>query len=188
MYSPIAEVLNKTGRYSQLELVLFEKELLYRKLKREDYLLTKGEICSSVYFIIEGALYQYKINSEQDKSIIDLNLAKDCVLNYKSFILQEPSAYYIQAYEDTSIYELSIDSIHKLIAISPSFLQMGRLMDETLFRIEFYDNNFSPDEKYEHILNNKPQIIQKFSQKLIASYLNITPETLSRVRSRYFSL
>ncbi len=186
MYSPIAEILNRTGRYSQIELILFEKELIYKKLKKEDYLLAQGDICSSLYFIIEGSLFQYRINPNKEKVIIDLNISKDCVLDYKSFVLREPSNYYIQAYEDTSIYELSIESIHKLISISPSFLQMGRLMDQTLSRIELYDSNFSADEKYGHILNNKPQIIQKFSQKFIASYLNITPETLSRVRNRYF--
>ena len=61
---------------------------------------------------------------------------------------------------------------------------MGKLLDQAVSRIEFYDNNNSPDEKYVHLLENKPIVIRKFPQKVIASYLKITPETLSRVRKR----
>lgn len=62
---------------------------------------------------------------------------------------------------------------------------MGKILDASTSRIDFFDNNNTPDEKYQYILKNKSEFIQKFPQKLIASYLKITPETLSSVRNRF---
>lgn len=184
MKNPVSEFLAESGRYSEKELMLLEKELQFRTLKKEEILLDKGVVCSSLCFVAKGAVYQYSIDSELNKNVIDLNITNDWIINYKSFASREPSEYYIQSYEDSAIYELSMDSIHKLIAQSQSFLQLGKILEESTSRISFFDNNSTPDEKYQYILKNKPELIQKFPQKLIASYLKITPETLSRVRNR----
>ena len=110
---------------------------------------------------------------------------RDRVINHKSFTTRKPSENLIQAFEDSTIYELSIEAIHKLIATSQSFLQLGKILETTISRIDFFDNNNTPDEKYRFILEHKPMLLQKFPQKIIASYLKITPETLSRVRKRF---
>ena len=184
MDESVMELLKKAGQFSEKESILLKKELRYRKLNKDDYLLEKGNICSSLSFIISGSFYQYGIDLELNKNIIDLNTSNDWVINHKSFTTRKPSEYSIQAFEDSSIYELSIDAIHRLIAKSQSFLQMGKILGESTSRIDFFDNNNTPDEKYDFILKNKPNLLQKFPQKIIASYLKITPETLSRVRKR----
>ncbi|QTD37599.1 Crp/Fnr family transcriptional regulator [Polaribacter batillariae] len=184
MDKSILELLKKAGEFSEKESILLKNELQYKKLKKDDYLLEKGNTCSSLSFIISGSFYQYSIDLELNKNIIDLNVSNDWVINHKSFTTRKPSEYSIQAFEDSSIYELSIDAIHRLIAQSQSFLQMGKVLEESTSRIDFFDNNNTPDEKYNFILKNKPNLLQKFPQKLIASYLKITPETLSRVRKR----
>lgn len=180
----ILTFLDKAGRFSEKETVLLKKELQHRTLNKDEILLEKGAICSSVCFVVSGSFYQYYIDLDLNKNIIDLNVDNDWVINHKSFTSRKPSEYTIQAYEDSSIYEISMDAIHKLIAQSQSFLQMGRILEETISRIDFFDNNNSPDEKYQHIITNKPQLLQKFPQTIIASFLKITPETLSRVRKR----
>jgi hypothetical protein len=80
--------------------------------------------------------------------------------------------------------ELSIENIHKLVAISPVFLQLGGILASSVSRISFFDNDLTPLKKYQFIIQNRPQLIQAFPLKLIASYLKITPETLSRVREK----
>lgn len=184
MDTSIFEFLNKTGRYSKKEVLLFKEELQFRELTKNEILLEKGCVCSSLYFIIKGAVCQYKIDEEFNKNVIDLNVSSDWVINHKSFTSRKPSEYLIQAFENSTVYEISMDAIHRLIAQSQSFLQMGKILDESTSRIDFFDNNCTPDEKYQYILKNKPKLIQKFPQKLIASYLKITPETVSRVRNR----
>jgi CRP-like cAMP-binding protein len=184
----ISGFLNKIGHFSEEELTFLKEELEFRTLKKEEFLLDKGEVCASLSFITSGALYQYKIDSELNKNVIDLNVANDWIINHKSFTTQKPSEYIIQSYEESTICLLTIDSIHRLIAKSQSFLKLGKVLEASISRIDFFDNNNTPDEKYQYILKNKSEIIQKFPQKLIASYLKITPETLSRVRNRFSKL
>ena len=166
-------------------MTFLKEELEFRTLKKDEVLLDKGEICTSLSFIISGAFYQYKIDSELNKNVIDLNITNDWIINHKSFSTQKPSEYIIKSYEESIICLLTITAIHRLIAKSQSFLQMGKILDASTSRIDFFDNNNTPDEKYQYILKNKSEFIQKFPQKLIASYLKITLETLSSVRNRF---
>ncbi len=184
MSYPITTYLTTTGSYSPKELKLLEEVVVHKTFEKDEFLLKKDEVCSFLCYINNGAVLQYKINSDMDQVIIDLNISNDWVLNHKSFTSQKPSEYDIRAFEKTSVSILYIESIHRLIGQSQSFLQMGKLLENAVSRIDFFDNNNTPDEKYMYLLKNKPEIIQKFPQTLIASYLKITPETLSRVRKR----
>lgn len=184
----ISQFTTKIGHFSEQELALLKEEIQYKTLEKDEILLDKSEICTSLSFVISGALYQYKIDTDFNKNIIDLNTTNDWVINHKSFTTQKPSEYYIQSFQESTICYLTIESIHKLIEKSQSFLQMGKILETSISRIDFFDNNNTPDEKYQYILKNKPQLIQVFPQKLIASYLKITPETLSRVRKRFSKL
>lgn len=180
----IATLLQKTGQFSENDISLLTDALQFQKLAKGRFLLQKGEVCSSLCFVVSGSLYQYNVDIDGNENVIDIHAENDWVLNHKSFSSRSPSEYGIQAYEDSEVYTLSIDAIHGLIAQSPAFLQMGGILEGATARIVFFDNNSTPDEKYQFILDNTPQVLQKFSQKIIASYLKITPETLSRVRKR----
>ncbi len=178
------EFLKKAGHFSEEEIALLQKEVQHHLCVKGTYLLQKGDVCSSIYFIKKGAIYHHTTDKDSNLQVIDLNTTHDWVLNHTSFSSRKPSEYEIQVYEDSELYELSMKSIHKLIAISQSFLQMGKILEESTSRVHFFDENYTPDEKYVFILTNKPLLLQKFPQTILASYLKITPETLSRVRKR----
>jgi len=184
MEQSIAEFLRKAGRFSEEEQQLLTKELQFKTIQKEEILLEKGAVCTWVGFVCSGALYQYTVDDAGHKQVIDLHVAKDWVLNPKSFTSQKPSAYTIAAYQESTLCILTIASIHRLIAKSQAFLQMGKILEVATSRIDFFDHPHSPDEKYLHILKTNPEIAQCFPLKIIASYLKITPETLSRVRNR----
>ncbi|MBT33943.1 MAG: hypothetical protein CMO01_30130 [Thalassobius sp.] len=183
--NPVIQYLKHNGRYSERDLLMLQDELVLQKLEKDEVLLEKGEVCSTFSFVAEGAIVHFDIDSDINTHVFDLNIANDWVINHKSFSSRKPSEYTIKAYEESIIYSLSIDSIHKLIGLSQVFLQLGKFLDQATSRVEFFDKNYSPDEKYQYILDNKPALLQKFPQRLIAAYLKITPETLSRVRNRF---
>ncbi len=168
--------------FSPIEKEQFYNYLEHRVLSKNEHLLHEGDVCHSLYFLVKGSLYQYRERTEKE-DILDLHIAGEWVLNQKSLITQCASQYAIKAYQKTEVYELTVPSLHKLIEKSPIFLSVGRLLEQGATRKLFYEESFTPIQKYEYILKNKPELLQKFPLKMIASYLKIRPETLSRVRS-----
>lgn len=168
--------------FGAAEKELFSNSLNQRVLSKEDYLLCEGDICGSLFYLVSGSLYQYRKSSEKD-NILDLHVEGEWVLNQKSLITQRPSLYAIKAFEKSDVYELTVPSLHALIEKSPIFFSIGKLFEQGGTRKLFYEESFTPLQKYEYILKEKPRLLQKFPLKMIASYLKITPETLSRVRA-----
>ncbi len=181
---PVSKSLLLKGNYSTDELAALEQRLEHEIYNKGEVLLNEGEVCNRLLFLVKGAVYQYKLNKDSVENIIDLNYSNEWVINHQSFTSRKPSDTIIKAFEATEVYGLSIDSIHHLIALSQTFLQMGKILEEATRRVQLFDNNLNPDEKYQFILTERPNLLQTFPQTLIASYLKITPETLSRVRSR----
>lgn len=177
----IRKCLDKIGTFSEEELILIYESAVICKVKKNEVILNVGQVCNSFFFILSGACYQYQMDDIEEK-IIDLFTEYDCALNQVSFISRKPSNDVIKAFIDCEILVLNIDSVHKLIKMSNSFLQFGKLMNSQN-RLLFFDNSMSPVDKYNHILINNPIFIQTFPLKYIASFLKITPETLSRVRA-----
>ncbi len=177
----ITEVLRHVGTFSSGELAMIETYLERRELRKNDVLLPEGQVCRSVYFLVTGAFYQFRLN-DVDEQIIDLHIEGDWFLNHLSFISQKPSDTTIKAYVPSEVLELSIFSLHELIAHSPNFLQLGKLLEFPNLRTRFFDHSMTPLQKYQLIVADRPLLLQKFPLKYIASYLKITPETLSRVR------
>lgn len=178
----IAEILESIGRFSENDLLLFKEKIKIRNIKKGEILLREGEVCQSAFYALSGSFYQYCIKDEIEENVIDLHIENEWFLNEQSFISQNPSQNIIKSYTEGSVIELSMHVIHKLIGISPAFFQLGGILEQTKSRVHFFDNNLNPTQKYDYILAQKPILLQKFPLKIIASYLKITPETLSRVR------
>lgn len=176
--------LDKIGRFSDQNFESILKLLIPRQLSRNELLLDHGQICQSAFFISSGSAYQFRYD-DIDQKVTDLHIQSEWCLNYSSFISQIPSQNIIKANTETCIFELSIHAIHHLISESAVFLQLGKILEGALTRTHYLDNPMSPSEKYNHLINSRPQVLQMFPLKLIASYLNMTPETLSRVRSSF---
>ena len=172
------------GNFSDAELELLQDSLAAKVLARGSYLLQPGQICQSLFFISSGSFVQFKEKDEIDQQVIDLHIEQEWMLNQQSFVRQQPSETFIQAYTDSTVHELTITELHNLINRSPVFFQLARLLEPTPSRITIFDDQLSPAEKYKFVLETRPSLLQAFPLKLIASYLKITPETLSRVREK----
>jgi CRP-like cAMP-binding protein len=107
------------------------------------------------------------------------------MFNQESLIEQLPSATKIRAYSNAEVLSLSLNSFHYLCSKSQAFLLFGKILNQTKYRTSLYDNSLNPLEKYLFITKIKPELTTIFPLKLIASYLKVTPETLSRVRASF---
>jgi CRP-like cAMP-binding protein len=109
------------------------------------------------------------------------------MFEYKSFLTQQPSQHIIQATAGSEVLGLHAQDFHELAKVSDIFFRLGRIFEQAIQNQDFQHNRLTPEQKYELLLATKPEVLQYFPLKHIASYLCMTPETLSRVRKKISS-
>jgi CRP-like cAMP-binding protein len=152
-----------------------------------EYLFREGQVCRHVSFINKGLLCFY-VNIEGKKSVNTFIGAGQYISDYPSFLQGKPGNTYLEAIEDSEALILSYDAVQEAYCSIPTFQKFGRLMAEYLI-IMMDDHsrmiyNKTPEERYRQMLNESSDLIQRVPQYLIASYIGITPEALSRIRKR----
>jgi CRP-like cAMP-binding protein len=175
--------LQKTGNFSQHQVQQILQQCTVSSLDKNEVLLKEGQVCQSVYFILQGSFYQYK-QHDGDERIVDLHIEHEWMLHHSSFIGQKPADATIKCYAAGTVAELTVHSVHNLIEISPAFFQMGKILEPSRSRLNILEDALTPRQKYDFVLRERPRLLHCFPLKFIASYLRITPETLSRVRSQ----
>ncbi|WP_276504123.1 Crp/Fnr family transcriptional regulator [Terrimonas pollutisoli] len=159
-----------------------------KKLRKKQYFLEEGNVCKYGGFIVKGAMRQYSVDDKGVEHIVQLYIEDYWASDRESAIMLTPSKYYIEAWEDTELLIITRAEMLDLIQKIPSIAQMTRLMDERSFiasqrRLNSTISN-TAEKRYKEFADNHPQFIQRFPQHFIASFLGITKETLSRIRSQ----
>jgi CRP-like cAMP-binding protein len=172
------------GSFSDEEQQWFMQHLQWYDVKEGAMILSEGDICDAVYFLEEGYCYQYK-QEDEDEKVIDLHLPGEWIFIQQSLVRQEPSMVAIRAFQGARVARLGLKQMHALMSLAPAFLQFGRLFNQGQERLLMFDETMDPAEKYAYLLRTRPEIAAVFPVKMIASYLKLAPETLSRVRAKY---
>lgn len=182
MFEQFLQSIEQFGSFSETDQKLLTGLLKRVSIKKGEFVLEQGDISQTAYFVNKGSLRHYRDLDGYAELTVNLFLENDWVLDHASFTGQNSTPNNIQAFEDCELLELSMHSMHELIAISPSFFRLGKILDPPRNEVDLQLK--TPEERYIDLMNNKPEFIQRFPLKHIASYLAMTPETLSRVRSK----
>jgi CRP-like cAMP-binding protein len=187
MFEGVRQSIRSFGPFSDQQLEQLTGCLKHRTLQKGDRLIREGQTCRSFCFVNIGAFRQYEVVDDGSEATLNLFVDNDWVMEYKSLIRQQPAATIIETMEESEVLELSLLDFHELIRSSDEFFKVGKIFETGVWNQEFQSNRMTPEAKYALLLSSKPQLIRKFSLKIIADYLGMTPETLSRVRRKMLS-
>ncbi|MDV7698274.1 Crp/Fnr family transcriptional regulator [Chryseobacterium soli] len=176
-------------RLSPEEIVIFKSYWTEKILEKGEFLLRNGEICRYDSYIISGVLKAFCINSENgNEEILFLAIDDWWATDISSFSKQKASIYNIQAVEKTSLLQISHYSFQKMLREIPSLERYFRIILEsylgTLEKRIVFNNMYKAEQKYYDFLDTYPDIVSRVPQYLIASYLEVTAEFISRIRKK----
>lgn len=157
-----------------------------KKLKKHQFLLNEGEICRYIGFVNSGCLRQYSIDNQGAEHIIQFAIEDWWISDLHSFLSGFPATYNIDALQDSEVLLLDKSARDELLNACPKMERFFRLLIEsnhvaTNQRIS--DSlSASAEERYLKFIKTYPQLFEQVTQNQIASYLGITPQSLSRIR------
>jgi CRP-like cAMP-binding protein len=169
------------------EWIKFQDSFVKREIKSGTTLLREGEISNHVHFIRKGCLRQW-FNKDGKDITFQFFFENQPVASIDSFMNNQPSLFSIESIEPSIILTIGKDTFKKLLQTYPE-LESG-FQDFIFQRFGNYARLFlsrikdTPKERYEDLIKNHPEIIKRVPQHYIASYLGITPTSLSRIRNR----
>ena len=191
MYERFFHKFNEKVNLSKEEEEVIKQHLTPKKLRKKQYLLQEGDVCKHIAFVEKGALKAYVVDDAGAESIIQFALEGWVISDLYSFLTGEPATYNIDALENAELVLISKSAHEELLKKLPKYETYIRLqitgayiaLQKRLTSII----SLPLEERYKNFLALYPNIAQRVPQHMIASYMGLTPETLSRVRSRMAS-
>lgn len=162
--------------------------LVPMKFQKGEVVLPEGEICRAMYFVNRGMVRQYYYKNKKDVTEHFSFEGRICFC-IESFLKQEPSRLIVEALESSYLYaipyeawHIAMQQNHELNLLYRKILEHALISSQTHADSQRFEN---ATERYARLLSTHPEIILRAPMLHVASFLQMTPETLSRVRSAY---
>lgn len=166
-------------------LVPFLKQ---KSFARKEFLVRQGNISDELHFIISGCVREYFEDADTNEINTWFGFENAVAVSTYSFFSQKPSLTNIQALEDTETIAIKHEDLQKLFDQFHEIERLGRLLAEQYLvqieEIKIILQTLSARQRYEYLLQNRPEFIKRIPLKYLASFLGIKLETLSRVRGQ----
>ncbi|MGV3508680.1 MAG: Crp/Fnr family transcriptional regulator [Sphingobacteriaceae bacterium] len=191
MYEVFFESFNSKVPLTAEDETQIKKYLSPKKLRKKQYLLQEGDVCKTIAFIEKGALRSYSLDENGNERIIQFGIEGWIISDLYSFLTGESATYNIDAVEDSELLLINKSAHEEMLLTMPKYETFTRLnitgaylaMQRRLTSII----SMPLEERYSNFIEQYPHIVQRFPQHMIASYMGLTPETLSRLRRRISS-
>lgn len=188
MFESLEQKINETITITDKEFEYAKTLFIPKKLRKKRFVLQEGDVCVYTTFVEKGLLRSFTIDDKGNEHILQFGLQGWWVADLYSFLTGEASEYNIEALEDSELLLITKPSWDLLLKEVPAF--------ERYFRILIQNNliatqrrlmgtmSTTAEERYNKLLQDFPDISQRVPQHMIASYIGVTRETLSRLRSQ----
>ena len=186
MKTNLEKFITKYVNLSGIELEEVVTKFKRKVVKKNSYLLRQGETCKDLVFVQKGCLRLYYLKDDVEISVW-FAFQESSAIEMYSFISEKPSNYFLQAIEESEVLYLPKKELNKLYQYQPKMQEMMRNFWEDV--ILNLINRFtalqkdSAEKRYLDLLN-KPAYLEKIPQKYLASFIGVTPTSLSRIRKQ----
>lgn len=189
MDSSIIGYISQFINLTEDEVRIISDQNLFRQYQKNEVLLAEGKYAKDCYFIIKGCVRAYYIKDGEERNT-DF-FFENQTIRPVSYQTRQPSAYYLSCLEECVIAIGDEARNQKLVEQIPKLSSLILKMNEELFlqkqlELDNFKNN-NPEERYIDLLENNPEFLNRIPLYHLASYLGITPASLSRIRSRILS-
>lgn len=187
MKENIKNAFSEHIKLTETELLILSESLITKHYKKGEYFIKEKDFCDYVGFVDKG-LFNFFYLIDGVDHIRGFFFMNDFISNYPCFLLGNKSKFYIRALENSSITLIHKKDLFLLYKQIPKLQELSRSIVEKLYIeiSEKYESFFikTAEERYLELINSEPDILKIVPQYMIASYLGITPEGLSRIKKR----
>ena len=157
-----------------------------KKLRKRQYFLQEGDVCKYIGLIIKGSARTFTVDEKGHEHTMKLSVEQWWLADFESFYLLTPSRFNIEALEALEVLQVTNAQISEFLKDIPAFSAMASIINQN-YTIANQKRmqaaiSYTAEERYEELINNYPHFLNRFPQNLIASYLGLSRETLSRIR------
>jgi CRP-like cAMP-binding protein len=186
MFSILQKHITSRVPLTDEEFNICNKFFISKKLKKHQFLLNEGDVCKYLGFVNSGCLRQYSIDNKGTEHIIQFAIEDWWVSDPHSFLSGLPATYNIDALQDSEVLLIEKSTRDELLDACPKMERFFRLLIEAnhvASHQRISDSlSASAEERYLKFIKTYPKLFEQVPQNHIASYLGITPQSLSRIR------
>lgn len=179
--------LSSLGTLTDIAWTAFEKRMSYLQLEKGDTLIQAGQIEHGIYFIYDGIVRSFVKNQDREIST-DFGFKNQFTSSISSFLTQQPSQYTVDTLAPTQLILITHSNLNWMYENFIEINVIGRNVMESLLMNKMQREinllTLSASERYNKMITHRPKLIENIPLKHLASYLGITSESLSRIRSQ----
>lgn len=188
IFDPLYTYLKRYVEYTDVEFESLKSCLSYKKLKRKELLLQEGQICRFTAFVVKGCLKMSRIDENGSERIVQFAIENWWITDRESLSLKNKSDYNIEVIENCEVIIVEVERLNAIKGKIPLFLRfIQKLQQRNIIATQkriYASIAYSAEQKYLEFVKSYPVLVQRVPQHMIASYLGITKESLSRIRKK----
>jgi CRP-like cAMP-binding protein len=186
MFDLLRSHIEKRIHLTEAEFSLSARYFVPRMVRKRQFLLQEGDVCKHLAFVASGFLREYTVDHKGDEHILQFAARDWWISDLNSYLAGTPTTHNIDALQDSEVFLLETSAREKLFVAVPKMERFFRLLLEANYvathkRIT-ESLSASAEERYLAFMQMYPQMVEEIPQNQIASYLGITPQSLSRIR------